>query len=54
MDLLTRQPVVVDNGTGTVKAGYAGEDKPSVLLNNVVGRPKHQRVMAGGALEGGL
>jgi centractin len=54
MDLLLKQPVVIDNGTGVIRAGFAGEDHASVLLRNVVGRPKHQRVMAGGALDGDL
>jgi len=52
MDLLTKQPIVIDNGTGNIKAGFAGEDKPHLTLANVIGRPKHIRVMAGGALDG--
>ncbi|CEP00958.1 actin [Plasmodiophora brassicae] len=43
------QPLVVDNGTGVVKAGFAGADRPRLVLDNVVGRPKHAKVMAGGA-----
>lgn len=50
MDLLTRQPIVVDLGSSSIKAGFAGEDKPSIVVRSVVGRPKHPRVMAGGAL----
>jgi centractin len=50
MDLLTRQPVVIDAGTHSIKAGFAGEDRPSVVLRSAVGRPKLPRVMAGGAL----
>ena len=45
------QPVVIDNGTGIIKAGFAGEEAPKVVFRNVVGRPKHKRVMVGGALE---
>ncbi len=52
MDLLTKQPIVIDNGTGSIKVGFAGEDKPNVIVSNVIGRPKHVRVMAGGALDG--
>ncbi len=51
-DWALQPPIVLDNGTGVVKAGLAGEDKPSVLVHNLVGRPKHTRVMPGGALEG--
>lgn len=44
---LYNQPVVLDNGLGRLKAGFAGEDKPRVHLPAYVGRPKYQRVMAG-------
>ncbi len=29
-DMMANQPVVVDNGTGVLKAGFAGADKPKV------------------------
>jgi len=51
--LPTNQPVVLDNGSGVLKAGFAGENEPKCVFPNIVGRPKHQRVMAG-ALEGDL
>lgn len=44
-------PVVIDNGTGVLKAGFAGDDKPHYVFRSCVGRPKYARVMAGGALE---
>jgi centractin len=47
------QPVVIDNGTGMLKAGFAGADKPRVVFRSCVGRAKHQRIIPGGALEGG-
>ncbi|KAI0286971.1 actin family [Russula aff. rugulosa BPL654] len=50
-DVLTNQPVVIDNGSGTIKAGFAGQDHPKCFSPSYVGRPKHTRVMAG-ALEG--
>lgn len=42
--------IVIDNGSGVLKAGYAGDDKPKVVIQSVVGRPKewHKRVMSGG------
>jgi hypothetical protein len=52
MDIMSNQPVVLDNGSGIVKAGFAGADKPKVMVANAVGRPKHKRAMAGGALDG--
>jgi len=33
--------LVVDNGSGICKAGYAGEDAPRVVFPSVIGRP-HQ------------
>jgi len=50
-DSLLNQPVVIDNGSGTIKAGFAGEDLPKTFFSSFVGRPKHRRVLAG-ALEG--
>ena len=50
-DLFTNQPLVIDNGSGIIKAGFAGSDKPKSEFPSFVGTPKHERVMAG-ALEG--
>lgn len=49
--LLLNQPVVIDNGTATLKAGFAGTSKPKVVIGTKVGRTKHLRIMPGGALE---
>ena len=46
------QPIVIDNGSGIMKCGFAGIDKPRVVFRNFCGRTKHVRVMPGGALEG--
>lgn len=48
-DVLTNQPVVIDNGSGTIKAGFAGQDTPRCFFPSYVGRPKHVRAMAGAA-----
>ena len=50
-DTLHNASVVIDNGSGTLRAGFAGEDVPKVIFPAYVGRPKHVRVLAG-ALEG--
>nr|AAD24476.1 actin [Sterkiella nova] len=39
--------IVIDNGSGFVKAGFVGEDGPSVVLRNLVGRPKNQNAIIG-------
>merc|ERR1719514_35424 len=36
-----------DNGSGMVKAGFAGDDAPRAVFPSVVGRPRHQGVMVG-------
>ncbi|KFY08597.1 hypothetical protein V492_06099 [Pseudogymnoascus sp. VKM F-4246] len=48
---LHNAPIVLDNGSGTIRAGFAGEDLPKCFFPSFVGRPKHLRVLAG-ALEG--
>jgi centractin len=61
----TNQPIVIDNGSGVIKAGFAGQDYPSGITRltpayfpSIVGRPKvhrkptqHTKIMAG-AVEG--
>lgn len=49
--MIINQPVVIDNGSGMIKAGFAGANIPKCRFPNYMGRPKHVRVMAG-ALEG--
>ncbi|KAI1608743.1 actin-like protein [Exophiala viscosa] len=48
---LHNAPIVLDNGSGTIRAGYAGNDLPAAYFPSWVGRPKHVRALAG-ALEG--
>jgi len=38
---------VIDNGSGMVKAGFAGDDAPRAVFPSKVGRPRHQGVMVG-------
>ena len=40
------QSVVVDNGSGCIKAGFAGDDAPRSVFPSIVGRPKHPGVSA--------
>jgi len=39
--------IVLDNGSGMMKAGYAGDDAPRAVFPSVVGRPKHRSAMIG-------
>nr|BBI93157.1 actin [Moesziomyces antarcticus] len=42
-----RSALVIDNGSGMCKAGFAGDDAPRAVFPSVVGRPRHQGVMVG-------
>jgi actin-related protein len=42
-----QQALVVDNGSGMCKAGFAGDDAPRAVFPSIVGRPKHKGVMVG-------
>lgn len=37
--------LVIDNGSGMCKAGFAGDDAPRAVFPSIVGRPRHQGVM---------
>ncbi|TRY62578.1 hypothetical protein TCAL_00471 [Tigriopus californicus] len=39
--------LVVDNGSGMCKAGFAGDDAPRAVFPSIIGRPKHTGVMVG-------
>ena len=39
--------LVVDNGSGIYKAGFAGDDAPRAVFSSVVGRPRYQEAMVG-------
>ena len=41
--------LVVDNGSGMCKAGFAGDDAPRAVFPSIVGRPRHQVQESGGA-----
>ena len=38
--------LVVDNGSGMVKAGFAGDDGPRAVFPSIVGRPKYENIMS--------
>ncbi|KAK4264796.1 hypothetical protein QN277_025926 [Acacia crassicarpa] len=41
------QPLVFDNGTRMVKAGFAGDDTPRTVFPSIVGRPQHPGITVG-------
>lgn len=44
--------LVVDNGSGMCKAGFAGDDAPRAVFPSIVGRPRYQvrRILRYGVL----
>ncbi|XWS17511.1 hypothetical protein CRYUN_Cryun33cG0074000 [Craigia yunnanensis] len=47
MDFFENRPIVCDNGSGSVKAGFGGEDGPCVLSPRIIGRPRNRHAMIG-------
>ncbi|MFX0093424.1 MAG: actin, cytoplasmic 2, partial [Candidatus Hodarchaeota archaeon] len=45
-EAITGKPLVVDNGTGLSKNGYAGEDQPRSVFPTLIGYPKYQSIMS--------
>jgi len=39
--------VVLDNGSGMMKAGFSGDDAPRAVFPSICGRPKHKSAMIG-------
>ena len=39
--------IVIDNGSGMVKAGFAGEENPRCVFPAIVGRPQYASAMQG-------
>jgi actin-related protein len=42
-----KSAIVIDNGSGVVKAGFAGDDAPRAVFPSIIGTPRHQGVMVG-------
>jgi len=42
---MSEQNIVIDNGSGVIKAGFAGENQPSVKFPSIVGRPRTSQQM---------
>ncbi|KAK8795495.1 hypothetical protein WA158_000152 [Blastocystis sp. Blastoise] len=43
-DLVSGQPIVIDNGTGVIKAGFAEQEKPSCVIPNYIGEAKYSKL----------
>jgi actin-related protein len=45
-DEIYQKPIVIDNGTGITKNGYAGEDQPRSVFPTLIGYPKFTSIMS--------
>jgi len=44
---MSEQAIVIDNGSGVLKAGFTGESAPSVKFPSIVGRPRTNKQLIG-------
>jgi centractin len=42
---MIKAPIIIDNGSGVMKAGLGGDEKPTLKFNTYVGRPKYRQSM---------
>lgn len=40
-------PLVIDNGSGICKAGFAGDDAPRSVIPSIIGHPRYHPLMVG-------
>lgn len=39
------KPIAIDIGSGVTKAGFASDEKPSFIMDTIIGIPKHESIM---------
>ena len=39
-------PIIIDIGSGEIKAGFSGEESPKVVFKNYIGEPKYKKVLS--------
>lgn len=45
--LMAEKSIVIDNGSGVIKAGYSGDSQPTIKFPSIVGYPRTDKVMLG-------
>jgi actin-related protein len=40
-------PIIIDNGSGYMKAGFAGDDAPKCIFPTILGEPKSPGILVG-------
>ena len=38
-------PIIIDIGSGEIKAGFGGQERPKVLFKNYLGEPKYKKIL---------
>ena len=38
-------PIIVDIGSGEIKAGFSGEENSKVIFSNYIGEPKYKKIL---------
>ena len=44
---MDNHPIIIDNGSGTIKMGHAGDETPRLFTTTVTGKPKDPNQMVG-------
>ena len=44
---MDNSPIIIDNGSGTIKMGHAGDEEPRDITTSVTGKPKDPNQMVG-------
>jgi len=39
--------IIIDNGSGMIKAGFSGEEAPKAVFPTIIGRPKQSMAISG-------
>ncbi|CAF3310051.1 unnamed protein product, partial [Rotaria sp. Silwood2] len=47
MEVEYLQSLVIDNGSNTIKTGFAGDNAPRAVFPSIIGRPRHTNVTVG-------
>lgn len=47
MEASAEKSIVIDNGSGVIKAGFAGDNQPTVKFPSIVGYPRTDKQMVG-------
>ncbi|XP_029902975.1 uncharacterized protein LOC115356102 isoform X2 [Myripristis murdjan] len=42
-----KTPIVLDTGSGLMKAGFADQDLPTIIFPTIIGQPKYEEIMNG-------